>query len=144
MTRGGETMCTRSRTSREHEKCQFPHRRNRSPRREKQQRGSSPQPRPRGETSATLRPLSSTVFVGNKPMIEADSIMHDPNVAVEFARQIFPPEVQQSMVGRPDFKVFREGVHGAAFKLANRHFHEGLVEDKQSPSTKEKCIPYSS
>ena len=46
-------------------------------------------------------------------MIEADSIVRDPNVAVEFARQIFPPEVQQLMVGRQDFEVFREGIHGA-------------------------------
>ncbi|GMP66442.1 hypothetical protein CsSME_00026820 [Camellia sinensis var. sinensis] len=46
-------------------------------------------------------------------MTEADSIVRDPNVAVEFARQIFPPEVQQSMVGRKDYEVFREGVHGA-------------------------------
>lgn len=46
-------------------------------------------------------------------MAKADSIIRDPNVAVEFTRQIFPPEVQQSMVGRPDFEVFCEGVHGA-------------------------------
>ena len=46
-------------------------------------------------------------------MTEADSIVRDPNVAIEFARQIFPPEVQQSMVGRQDYEVFREGIHGA-------------------------------
>ena len=46
-------------------------------------------------------------------MIEVDSIVRDPNVAVEFARQIFPPEVQQSMVGRQDYEVFREGIHEA-------------------------------
>ena len=46
-------------------------------------------------------------------MTEADSIIKDPDVAVEFARQIFPPEVQQSMVGRRDFEVFRDGIHGA-------------------------------
>lgn len=46
-------------------------------------------------------------------MTEANSIVRDPNVVVEFARQIFPPEVQQSMVGRQDYEVFREGVHGA-------------------------------
>lgn len=46
-------------------------------------------------------------------MTEADSIVRDPTVAVEFTRQIFPPKVQESMVGRQDFEVFREGVHGA-------------------------------
>ena len=46
-------------------------------------------------------------------MTEVDSIVQDPNVAVEFARQIFPPEVQQLMVGRQDYEVFREGIHGA-------------------------------
>ena len=50
-------------------------------------------------------------------MTKADSIIRDPNVAVEFARLIFPPEVQQSMVGRQDFEVFREGVHGAVKRL---------------------------
>lgn len=45
-------------------------------------------------------------------MTEVDSVVNDPGVAVEFARQIFPPEVQQSMVGRQDFEVFREGIHG--------------------------------
>ena len=46
-------------------------------------------------------------------MTKANSIIRDPNVAIEFAQQIFPPEVQLSMVGRPDFKVFHEGVLGA-------------------------------
>ena len=46
-------------------------------------------------------------------MTEADSIIREPNVAVEFARQNFPPEVQQSMVGRQDYEVFREGIHEA-------------------------------
>lgn len=46
-------------------------------------------------------------------MTEANSIVQDPNIAVKFARQIFPPKVQQSMVGQQDFEVFREGVHGA-------------------------------
>lgn len=46
-------------------------------------------------------------------MTEADSIIRDPNVAVKFERQIFPPKVQQSMVGRADYEVFRESVHGA-------------------------------
>ena len=39
-------------------------------------------------------------------MTEADSIIKDPGVAVEFAQQIFLSEVQQSMVGRQDFEVF--------------------------------------
>ena len=46
-------------------------------------------------------------------MTEANSIVRDPNVAVEFARQIFPPEVQQSMVGRQDYEVFREVINRA-------------------------------
>ena len=46
-------------------------------------------------------------------MTEADSIIKDPDVAVKFARQIFLSEVQQSMVRRRDFKVFRDGIHGA-------------------------------
>ena len=58
----------------------------------KRQRESSP--RPCSEASGPPRPLSFAVFVDNKPMTEADSIIRDPNVAVEFARKIFPPEVQ--------------------------------------------------
>ena len=46
-------------------------------------------------------------------MTETDSIIKDPGVAVKFARQIFPPEVQQSMVRRQDFEVIRDGIHGA-------------------------------
>lgn len=111
MNRGGETTRMGNKTLRESEKRHSPRHRSRSPKKEKQQRGNSP--RSRGETSATPRPLSFSIFVGNKPMTEADSIIRDPNVAIEFARQIFSPEVQQSMVSRADYKVFREGVHGA-------------------------------
>lgn len=50
-------------------------------------------------------------------MTEADSIIRDPNVAVEFARQIFLPKVQQLMVGRSDYEVFQEVVHGAVKRL---------------------------
>lgn len=46
-------------------------------------------------------------------MNKVDSIIRDLNVAVEFTRQIFPLEVQQSMVGRPDYEIFRDGIHGA-------------------------------
>ncbi|GMP71751.1 hypothetical protein CsSME_00030043 [Camellia sinensis var. sinensis] len=65
------------------------------------------------EPSRAPCPLSFSIFIGNKPMTEANSIVCNPNVAVEFARQIFPLDVQQSMVGRPDYEVFRDGVHGA-------------------------------
>lgn len=65
------------------------------------------------DPSRLPRPLSFAVFIGNKPMTGADSIIHDPNVAMDFTRQIFPPEVQQSINGRSDYKVFRDGVHGS-------------------------------
>ena len=100
MSRSDEPSRMGSRTSRDRERHQSPRRRSRSPRRDKQPQRKSPQPRPGRESDTTPRPLSFAVFVGNRPMTKADSIVRDSNVAVEFARQIFPPEVQQSMVGR--------------------------------------------
>ncbi|THG01334.1 hypothetical protein TEA_015834 [Camellia sinensis var. sinensis] len=49
----------------------------------------------------------------NRLITKSNSIVRDPNVAVEFTRQIFPSEVQQSMANRGDYEVFREGIHGA-------------------------------
>ena len=69
------------------------------------------------EPSRPLRPLSFAVFIGNKPMTEADSIIHDPNVAVDFTCQIFPPEIQQSMIEWSDYEVFRDRVHGSIKEL---------------------------
>lgn len=50
-------------------------------------------------------------------MTEADSIIRDPNLAVEFTRQNFPPKVQQSMIGWDDYEIFREDVHGVVSGL---------------------------
>ncbi|GMP69639.1 hypothetical protein CsSME_00028824 [Camellia sinensis var. sinensis] len=110
MSRSSEPTRTGRRTSKDQEDERH---RSRSPRKDKQQRGDSPRPRPKIEPDATPRPLSFAVFVRNRPMTEGDFIIKDPDVAVEFARQIFPPEVQQSMVERRDFEVFRDGIHGA-------------------------------
>ncbi|XP_028119609.1 AP-2 complex subunit mu-like [Camellia sinensis] len=96
MNRGGEPPCTEGRAFAQHERRHSPHRRSRSPWKDKCQRGSSP--RSRGEASGPPCPLSFSVFIGNKPMTEADSIIRDLNMAVEFVGQIFPPEVQQSML----------------------------------------------
>ncbi|GMP80705.1 hypothetical protein CsSME_00035710 [Camellia sinensis var. sinensis] len=113
MNRGSEPSRIRSRSSRDQERRQSPRRRSRSPRQDKQSQGRSPQLQVEKGSDANPCPLSFAVFAGNRPMTEADSIVRDPNVAVEFARQIFPPEVQQSMVGRQDYDVFHEGIHGA-------------------------------
>lgn len=111
MNQGGEPTRTGNMMSGERARRHSPRRQSRSPRKEKQQWGNSLCLR--GETSGTPRLLNFSVFAGNKPMTEADSIIRDANVAVEFAWQIFSPEVQQSMVRRADYEVFREGIHGA-------------------------------
>ena len=113
MNRGGEPSRAGSRSSRGRERRQSPRRRSRSPRRDKQSQGKSPQSRVERRSDANPCPLSFAVFVKNRPMTEADSIVRNPDVAVDFARQIFPHEVQQSMLGRQDYEVFREGIHGA-------------------------------
>lgn len=48
----------------------------------------------RNELSRPPRPLNFSVFIGNRPMTEADSIIRDPNVALVFTQQIFPLKVQ--------------------------------------------------
>lgn len=113
MNRSGEPWRAGGRISRDRERRESPCRRIRSPRRDKEPQGKSPQPRFGREPGANPRPLSLAVFVGNRPMTDADSIVRDSSVAVKFGRQIFPPKVQQLMVGQQDFEVFREGIHDA-------------------------------
>ena len=96
----GAPLRAGSKSSMGRERRQSPRRRSRSPKRDRQSHGRSPHAQVERRSDANPCPLSFAVFVKNRPMTEADSIVRDPDVVVEFARQIFPPEVQQSMVGR--------------------------------------------
>ncbi|XP_028094179.1 uncharacterized protein LOC114294255 [Camellia sinensis] len=69
MNRSREPTRARGRAFKEWEKGQPLSRRSRSPLREKQQRGSSPQPRPRNEADVASRPLSFTIFAGNSFLV---------------------------------------------------------------------------
>ncbi|GMP65223.1 hypothetical protein CsSME_00026116 [Camellia sinensis var. sinensis] len=111
------------------DRCRSLGRRSSSPRRDEPSRrdgrNRSPRAQIRGSTKGTGTPsvarneprppclLSFSVFIGNKPITEADSIVYDLNVAVEFMRQIFSPEVHRPMATQADYDVFREGIHGA-------------------------------
>ncbi|XP_028091041.1 GDSL esterase/lipase EXL3-like [Camellia sinensis] len=83
MSRSGEPSRVGDRTSRDRERHQSPCRRSRLPRRNKQLQGIPPQPDSGRESNATPRPLSFAVFVGNRPMTDANSIVRDPNIAVD-------------------------------------------------------------
>ncbi|GMP88564.1 hypothetical protein CsSME_00040506 [Camellia sinensis var. sinensis] len=90
----------RRRSPRQHSRSPRRDEPSRSPRSEMQRRKSARttggQVSARNESSRPPRPLSFSMLIGNKPMIEADLIVDDPNVAIKFTRKMFLPEVHQS------------------------------------------------